>query len=83
MNNKELFVKDFLQAKSLDFTTAKGQILHSKSIGTITISSADGLSLRLNNVAYASNCNSNLILLRYLRENNIKYVNNIKAMTPM
>lgn len=56
-------MKNLLQPKSLDFTIAKGQVFYSENIGTIAIPFVDGLSLELNNVAYALDYDSNLILL--------------------
>lgn len=82
-NNKKLFVKDSPRPKSLDFTTAGGQIVCSESIGTIDIPLADGSSLGLNNVAYAPDCDSNLISLGQLRESGITYVDNTEVMTLM
>ena len=81
-NNKNLFIEE-LQPKCLDFTTAGGQILWAERIGTIAIPLADGSLLKLRNVAYAPNCDSNLISLGQLRDSNIVYVNNAEAMTLM
>ncbi len=81
-NNKNLFVND-LRPKCLDFTTAGGQILRAEGIGTIAIPLSDGSSLRLRDVAYAPDCDSNLISLGQLRESDITYVDNSKAMTLM
>lgn len=79
-NNKDLFIEG-LQPKCLDFTTAGGQVLRAESIGTIAIPLADGSSLKLCDVAYAPDCNSNLISLGQLRDSNITYVDNSEAMT--
>lgn len=79
-NNKDLFIDD-LQLKYLDFTTAGGQILCAESIGTIAIPLADRSSIELHNVAYAPDCDSNLILLGQLRDSGIKYIDNNEAMT--
>lgn len=81
-NNRDLFIED-LCPKCLDFTTAGGQTLRAKSIGTIAIPLADGSSIRLEGVAYAPECDSNLISLGQLRESKITYVNNPNAMTLM
>lgn len=76
-----MFVKNLLRPKSLDFIIARSQIFISKNIGIIAIFFADGLSLELNNIAYLFNYNSNLILFRQLKKNNIIYFDNTKAMT--
>ena len=81
-NNRDLFIKE-LRLKCLDFTTAGGQTLCAESIGTITIPLDDGSSLRLEGVAYAPKCDSNLISLGQLRDSNITYVDNPDAMTLM
>lgn len=81
-NNKDLFIED-IRPKCLDFNTAGGQILQAESIGTIAIPLADGSSLKLRNVAYAPDCDSNLISLGQLCDSNIVYVDNAKAMTLM
>ena len=81
-NNKDLFIEE-LRPKCLDFTTAGSQILRAESIRTIIISLADRSSLKLRNVAYAPDCDSNLISLGQLCDSNIVYVNNAEAMTLM
>lgn len=70
-----------LQLKSLDFTIARGQVLYFKSIDTIAIFFVDKLSLKLNNIVYAPDCNSNLILLRQFWESDITSINNIEIIT--
>lgn len=79
-NNKDLFIDD-LRPKCLDFTTAGGQVLRTESIGAIAIPLAEGSSIKLRDVAYAPDCNSNLILLGQLRDSGITYVDNAEAMT--
>lgn len=81
-NNRNLFIKE-LRPKCLDFTTAGGQTLRAESIGTIAIPLDDGSSIRLERVAYAPECDSNLISLGQLRDSNITYVDNPDAMTLM
>ena len=81
-NNKDLFIKE-LRPKCLDFTNANGQTLRAKSIGTIAIPLDDESSIRLEGVAYAPKCDSNLIFLRQLHDSNITYVDNPDAMTLM
>lgn len=81
-NNKDLSIED-LRPKCLDFTTAGGQTLRAESIGTIAIPLADGSSLRLHNVAYAPDCDSNLTSLGQLRDSDIIYVDSSEAMTLM
>lgn len=79
-NNKDLFI-DNLRPKCLDFTTAGGQVLRAESIGTIAIPLADGSSIELRDVAYAPDCDSNLISLGQLRDSGITYVDDAEAMT--
>lgn len=81
-NNKDLFIEE-LRPKCLDFTTVGGQILQAESIGTIAIPLTDRSSLKLRNVAYAPDCDSNLISLGQLHDSNIVYIDNTKAMTLM
>lgn len=61
-NNRDLFIKE-LRPKCLNLTTAGGQTLCAKSIGTIVIPLDDKSFIRLEGVAYAPKCDSNLILL--------------------
>lgn len=74
-----MFIEEF-QLKSLNFTTIEGQILQAKSIGTIAIPIANEFLLKLGNVIYTSNCNSNLISLAQLHDSNIIYINNFEVM---
>lgn len=80
-NNRDLFVGE-LKAKSLDFTTASGQTLRAESIGTIAIPFANG-TVKLKGVAYAPDCDANLISLRQLCESNITFVNDKSHMKLM
>lgn len=82
INNKELFIKDFLRPKNFDLNTAESQILYFESVGTIAIRLADASSLGLNNPAYTRDINLNPILLGP-REDGITYINNVKAIIPM
>lgn len=82
INNKDLFVKK-LYPKCLDFTTTGGQILWAEGIGTIAIPLSDGSLLKLQDIAYAPDNDSNLISLGQLRDSNITYVDNSKAMILM
>lgn len=79
-NNKDLFIDD-LRPKCLDFTTAGGQVLCAESIGTIAIPLAERSSIKLRDVAYAPDCDSNLTLLGQLRDSGITYVDDAEAMT--
>lgn len=78
-NNKDLFVKE-LCLKYFDFTTTGGQILWAEGIEIIAIPLLDKSLLKLWDVAYGLNCNSNLISLGQLRNNNITYVNNFEVI---
>lgn len=80
--NKNLFIKE-LKSKYLDFTTIDGQILCSKSFGTIVISFINNLSIEFSNIVYACNYNSNLISLGQLCKSGITYINNINIRTLM
>lgn len=79
-NDKDLFIDDFCP-KCLDFTTIGGQILQTENIDTIAISLTNRLSLKLCNVVYISDCDSNFILLGQLCESKIIYVDNSDIMT--
>ena len=79
-NNKDLFTIK-LQFKSLDFTTAGGQVLRTKRIEKVAIPLVDGISIELHDVAYTPDCNANLIFLSQLHDNNIQYIDILKAMT--
>lgn len=81
-NNKDLFVVE-LCPKYLNFTTAEGQILQAKEIGTNAILLSNKFLLKLWDLAYAPNYNSNFISLGQLRDSNIIYVDNSKTMTLM
>lgn len=78
-NNRELFVGE-LKAKSLDFTTASRQTLRAESMGIIAIPLTNKI-IRLENVAYAPECDGNLISLGQFRESNITFVDNEDNMT--
>lgn len=81
-NNKDLFINE-LRPKCLDFTTASGQTLRAESIGTIAIPLVDGSSIRFQGVAYAPECDSNLISLGQLCDSKVTYVGNAGAMALM
>ena len=65
----------------MDFTTAGGQTFCAESIGTIAILLANGSTIKLERVAYAPKCDSNLISLGQLRDSKITFVNNADVMT--
>lgn len=73
-NNKKLFNKE-LKAKTLDFTIASGQIFWVKSVGTIVISLTNR-TIKLEDVAYAPDHDTNLVSFGQLCKNNITFVNN-------
>ena len=79
-NNKDLFINE-LRPKYLDFTTAGRQTFCAESIGTIAILLANKSTIKLEGVAYAPECNSNLISLGQLRDSKITFVNNVDVMT--
>lgn len=81
-NNKDLFVKE-LRPQYLNFKTAGDRIFQVKRIGMIIIPISDGSSLKLWDVAYAPDCNSNLISLGQLHDSNITYVDNSEAIILM
>lgn len=81
-NNRDLFITE-LRPKSLDFTTAGGQVLRAKGIENVAIPLVDGTSIKLRNVTYAPDCDANLISLGQLRDSDIQYIDNPKAMTLM
>ena len=59
-NNQSLFVSN-IQPKTCNFTTAGGQIIRSEGVGIVCIDLANGASIKVEDVALASECNSNLI----------------------
>lgn len=65
----------------MDFTTAGGQTLCAESIGTIAIPLANGSIVKLEGVAYASKCDSNLISPGQLCDSKITFIDNADAMT--
>ena len=81
-NNKNLFTIK-LRPKSLDFTTAGGQVVRVKEIENVAISLVDKTFLELQDIAYASDCDANLISLCQLYDSNIQYIDNPEAMTLM
>lgn len=80
-NNSELFIRD-LKVKSLDFTTASRQTFRAKSVGTVIIPLTNK-TIRLKSVAYAPDCNANLIFLEKLCKSNIMFVDDKDSMTQM
>ena len=60
-----------LRPKSYEFITAGGDIIRSEQVGTIVLPLGNGSELTLSNVAYAPECDSNLISLGQLRETGI------------
>lgn len=80
-NDRSLFKST--RAKSIDFVTAAGQILRTNQIGTVAIPLATGTTIELHNVAFAPQCDSNLISLGQLRESGITYHDNPTEMTLM
>lgn len=80
INNKNLFIEK-LWLKYFNFTTAIGLILWAKSIRTIVILLVDGSLLKLRNVTYTLDYNSNLIFLGQHYDSNIIYVDISKTIT--
>lgn len=80
-NNRSLFRST--QARSIDFVTAAGQIIRTNEIGTVAIPLSGGKTIELHNVAFAPECDSNLISLGQLRESGITYHDDPTMMTLM
>lgn len=70
-NNRSLFKNT--HAKSIDFVTAVGQIIRTNEIGTVAILLTGGTTIELHNVAFAPQCDSNLISLGQQRKSGITY----------
>ena len=62
-----------LHPKTYEFVTAGGDIIRSEQVGTVILPLENGSQLTLSNVAYAPECDSNLISLGQLRESGISY----------
>ena len=65
----------------MDFTTASRQKLYAESIDTIAILLGNGLTFKLEGVAYAPKCDSKLVSLGQLHDSNINFVDNLDSMT--
>ena len=78
-NNKDAF--ESLIPWVSEFTTAGGEIIRSKGIGTVTISLPNRTSIKLQNIAYIPECNSNLISLGQLRDAGIRFHNHLNKIT--
>ena len=61
-NNKNLFIED-LWLKNLDFIIVSNQILPVKNIRTITIPLTNWISIKLEKMAYAPDCDFHPILV--------------------
>ncbi len=79
-NDKTLF-KD-LRPMSINFVTAAGQVIRTEQVGTVSIPLKTG-RIDLQNVALASECDSNLISLSQLRESGITFHDNPTSMALM
>lgn len=73
-SNKDPFVGK-VKAKYRDYTNISGQTLQIKSSGIIAISFTNGI-VKLESIAYAPDCNRNLISLRQFCKNNIIIIDN-------
>lgn len=63
-NSQEKFTD--LHPKTYEFVTADGEIIRSEQVGTVILPLENGSQLTLSNVAYAPECDSNLISLGQL-----------------
>ena len=77
-NSQEKFAD--LCPKTYEFVTAGGDIIRSKQVGTVIPPLENGLQLTLCNVAYALECDSNLISLGQLQETGILYHDHPKCI---
>lgn len=80
-NDRTLF--NTTKAKSIDFVTAASQVIRTEEISTVSIPLANGNTIKLQNVALAPDCDSNLISLGQLQESGITYRDDPTAMTLM
>ena len=58
-NNRKLFRSTY--AKNIDFVTTAGQVIQTNEISTVALPLSDGKTIKLQNMAYASECDLNLI----------------------
>lgn len=77
-NNRKLFGD--MGTKNIDFVTVAEQVIHTKEIGTMFILLVDGNTIELHNVAFAPECDSNLITLGQFWEGEIIYQDNPTEM---
>lgn len=78
-NDRSLFIN--LRPMSINFITARKQIICLEEIGTVSIPLADGKSIKLLDTALVPKCDSNLIFLGQLRETGITFHDNPSHMT--
>ena len=71
------------KAKSIDFVIAASQVIHTKKIRIVSIPLANGNTIKLQIMALAPNCDSNLISLGQLQKSGITYYNDPSAMILM
>lgn len=79
ISNNDLFIDDFYP-KYINFLTIKKKILQTKSIITIAISFFNRHSLKLYNIAYVLNYDTNFNLSNQFYDSNITYVNHFNVM---
>lgn len=77
-NNYKKFVD--LRPKTYEFITAGGNIIRLSQVGIVTLFLENGSNLTLTNVAYALECDSNLIFLGQFWETGISYYYYAKCM---
>lgn len=68
---------------SIDFVITADQVIRTEEIGIVKIPLLGGTLIKLYNVALAPDCNSNLISLDQLQENEIIYYDNPTSMILM
>lgn len=80
-NNPSLFTNQ--RAKSIDFVIAIKQVIRTEKISTVLISLVDCSKIKLQNIALAPECDSNLVSFSQLRETEIIFHDNPTTITVM
>lgn len=70
-----------IYTKSIDFVTVISQVIQINKIGTVPFLLSSGIIIELYNIAYAPECNSNLIFLGKLCKSGILFYDNPTIMT--
>lgn len=77
-NNHKLFKSTYV--KNIDFVTTGGQIIRTDKVRNIAIFLVGGFIIKIHNIIFTLQYNSNLILLGQLHKNRIIYYDNTNIM---